>query len=191
MLARASSLRVLGIVMMDSIFPNTKTPNPRPVVPHVTKFNKYTKPETQRLVSQCMDRAIAMVNQWTPPVWKGCVDTEEYTRRANLENELSPRLQSRYPGLKSLTMPTIEELPPLPRTVLLRCEDYVPVSDTSVPNAVSRVDVHRESPKLGWEQYDNGFITTVLNIPGNHFNIFDEIYVRLLVSRVKGHWLLH
>lgn len=79
-------------------------------------------------------------------------------------------------------MPSLEDLPPLPRTVLLRCEEYVPVSDTSVPNAVSRVDVHRESAKLGWEQYNRDFISTVLKIPGTHFNIFNEEYVRLFSS---------
>ena len=61
-----------------------------------------------------------------------------------------------------------------PPTVLLRCQDYVPVPKSANPYAVSRVDVAREDPFLGWEQYHPELIQAVIPISGHHFNLFSE-----------------
>jgi hypothetical protein len=60
-----------------------------------------------------------------------------------------------------------------PRTVLLRCQEKVPVSPASTGSeTISRVDVARDSPHLGWEDYDPQLVIAVLDLPGHHYGLF-------------------
>lgn len=64
--------------------------------------------------------------------------------------------------------------PSPPPTILLRCNEYVPVSKSKTPGAVSRVDIARDCRTLGWDEYNPDLVQYVLDIPGHHFNVFTE-----------------
>ncbi|PGG99840.1 hypothetical protein AJ79_08392 [Helicocarpus griseus UAMH5409] len=182
-LMRTSPVRVVGMVMVDSIYP-LAVPQTKPnMVGSQPVFSKDTQPETRRLVTQCMSLAQTMAWDWIPPVWNGCSDAELVRKRDELEEELSlikaenSTSSSRLNGAAgngAVMSSNLRNLPSIPKTILLRCEDYVPVSRPDMPDAVCRVDVVRELRTLGWEKYPNEFSPVVLSIPGHHFNIFTE-----------------
>lgn len=62
--------------------------------------------------------------------------------------------------------------PPPPLTILLRCDEYVPVSRSKNPDAISKVDIVRDRRLLGWDEYAPNLVQCVLNVPGHHFNLF-------------------
>ena len=66
------------------------------------------------------------------------------------------------------------DLPSLPRTILLRCHEYVPVSRSNNPEAISKVDVVRDYRLLGWDEYNSNLVQCVIDVPGHHFNLFAE-----------------
>ncbi|PGH05288.1 hypothetical protein GX51_03009 [Blastomyces parvus] len=200
-LLRISTVRIVGMVMVDSIYPRAISQAKSNIVGPQPVFSKDTRPETRRLVSQCMKLAQPMADNWIPPVWKGCTDSDLILQRAELEKQLSlidskPSIQaaarsdthhemnrSRENGTTAWNKAT--ELPSIPKTILLRCDDYVPVSTPDLPDAVCRVDVVRELPALGWEKYPNQFTPTVLTIPGHHFNVFTEEYIDEVSTQIK------
>ncbi|OJD13956.1 hypothetical protein AJ78_05643 [Emergomyces pasteurianus Ep9510] len=201
-LLRISAVRIVGMVMVDSIYPPAISPATSNVVGPQPVFSKDTRPETRRIVSQCMKLAQSMADNWIPPVWSGCTDLELALRRAELEKELS--LIDPKPPKKvehcTITVargsdhrrengPTVLEqipdLPSIPKTILFRCDDYVPVSRPEIPGAVCRVDIVRELHTLGWEKYPNNFTPTVLNIPGHHFNVFTDDYIDEVSAQIK------
>ena len=59
---------------------------------------------------------------------------------------------------------------PPPPAILVRADQYVPIAEGSRERAV--VDLAREDPKLGWEEYDALTIQNVIEVPGHHFSIF-------------------
>lgn len=61
---------------------------------------------------------------------------------------------------------------PRPRAVLLKAKEYVNVG-TDDPQVVASIDISRDSPRLGWEDYDRNFPKAVFEIPGHHYSIFD------------------
>lgn len=60
-------VRVLGIVMIDSIYP--RRPAPARIVPHAVEWSPSTKPETRAAVQRCFDEAVRMVGEWELPTW--------------------------------------------------------------------------------------------------------------------------
>ncbi|EAS27292.3 uncharacterized protein CIMG_09897 [Coccidioides immitis RS] len=187
-LARTSDIQVLGIVMIDSINPLNAAIQSANVAPHQVEYDEHTRPETRELVSNCMKMAVAMSSDWIPPVWKGCGDQDLIGRRKAMEATLSSRMPAQYGNSCSVTemdVPWRDILPTVPPTVLLRCNEYVPISSPEGCNAVSRVDVCREMPRLGWEEYGYDMISTVMDIPGHHFNIFAKDHLDEVSSQVK------
>jgi thioesterase domain-containing protein len=73
-----------------------------------------------------------------------------------------------------------------PHTILFRAMEAVPVTEDAPENAVARVDVQRDKPKLGWENYGYDLIQKVVDIPGHHFNIFDLKHVDDLSQKLKA-----
>jgi hypothetical protein len=76
-------------------------------------------------------------------------------------------------------LPDPRQLSPPPRTILLRCDENVPVSESDNASAISRADVTRHLKQLGWEAYRYDMITDVITIPGHHFNVFAIEHVSL------------
>ncbi|PGH31685.1 hypothetical protein GX50_05525 [[Emmonsia] crescens] len=183
-LLRTSAVRIVGMVMIDSIYPLAVSQERSNVVGPQPVFSKDTRHETRRLVSQCMKLAQSMADNWIPPVWSGCSDSGLTLRRAELEKKLS--LINPKPPEHGTTISNNEpDLPSIPKTILLRCDDYVPVARPDIPDAVCRVDVVRELRTLGWEKYPNHFTPIVLDIPGHHFNVFTDEYIDEVSARIK------
>jgi thioesterase domain-containing protein len=57
-----------------------------------------------------------------------------------------------------------------PKSILIKCRDHVPTST----GQVSCADAKRDEDALGWSEYDPKMFHKVLEIPGNHFNIFER-----------------
>ncbi|QSS59715.1 thioesterase domain-containing protein [Histoplasma capsulatum] len=203
-LLRTSAVRVLGLVMIDSIYPLAISQAVSNVVGPQPVFSKDTRAETRQLVSHCMELAQSMVDSWIPPVWRGCSDSGLILKRTELEKELSliePRPPAimedhadavapaniTYSDMKNGTTASNANIdfPSIPKTILLRCDDYVPVSMPDTPDAVCRVDVVRELRSLGWEKYPHHFTPAVLNVSGHHFNLFTDEYIDQISIQIR------
>ncbi|KAH6850406.1 Alpha/Beta hydrolase protein [Chaetomium sp. MPI-CAGE-AT-0009] len=68
----ARRVRVVGIVMVDSVCPLAPAAGSRPavVVPHAVQWHEHTRPETREKVTRCFAEALRMVGEWTLPVWE-------------------------------------------------------------------------------------------------------------------------
>ncbi|KAK3297197.1 Alpha/Beta hydrolase protein [Chaetomium fimeti] len=72
--AADGSVRVVGLVMVDSVCPLAPVGggrNPPLVVPHAMQWHEHTRPETREKVMRCFAEAVRMVGEWTLPVWEG------------------------------------------------------------------------------------------------------------------------
>ena len=143
-------VEVLGIVMVDSIYPRAPgggLGGPQRVVPHAVEWSATTRKETREAVQRCFDEAGRMVREWKMPTWE-----------AREEGEEGEAYDPVMPG---------RDLEP-PAVWLLRAQEPVPVME----EGVSRVDVYRRDRYLGWEGYRKGMVVKVEDVPGHHFNIF-------------------
>jgi len=70
-LSQASALIVVGIVMVDSIFPGALKSRQEDVVPHPLIMSTFCKPEIRMLVANMMKTSAKMVEQWIMPSWTG------------------------------------------------------------------------------------------------------------------------
>jgi pimeloyl-ACP methyl ester carboxylesterase len=68
-----ASIRVVGILMVDSVCPVVPAGGVPPpvVVPHAMQWHEHTRPETREKVTRCFAEALRMVGEWTLPVWEG------------------------------------------------------------------------------------------------------------------------
>ncbi|OIW29453.1 alpha/beta-hydrolase [Coniochaeta ligniaria NRRL 30616] len=162
LLAEDTSLRVLGIVMIDSIYPRApsfqKLGGSR-IVQHALEWGSSTKEETRQAVKRCFDEAGRMVREWRLPTWEA------------REGDDGEMYEPVMPG---------EDLRP-PPVWLLRAEEPVPV----LGEGVSRVDTYRKERYLGWDNYREGFIVKVEDIPGHHFNIFSFEHVDAVTEKLR------
>lgn len=71
-----------------------------------------------------------------------------------------------------------------PPVILLKAKEPVPVVEAG---GVSRVDVVRDDPKLGWDEYREDLISQVVEIPGHHYSIFaTEWRQDVLTEKIKN-----
>lgn len=146
---------VLGLIMIDSCLLDQQKHAKSAVARHPDplRFVNDSVPQKRKVqVQRCFSQAVEMLQAWTPPSWGASGDVE--SDNLKLTKELPPSAQP-------------------PPTVLLRAVDRVPRKDGG-DGAEDPVDDWRDSKLLGWEQYDQHFIHSVLDISGHHFNIFDE-----------------
>ncbi|KAK3940837.1 Alpha/Beta hydrolase protein [Diplogelasinospora grovesii] len=157
------------------------------VVQHAMEWSPHTRPETREAVTRCFSEAGRMVSQWKlPPQWADDNNSNEQTTRT-----VNGQRKNYYPGWSRSTTTTtttdrngreeglLLQPPPPPPVILLRCAEPVPVVVPPVAEdgddvvAVSRVDLDRRDPLLGWGRYRPDLITRVEELPGvHHFNIF-------------------
>jgi thioesterase domain-containing protein len=154
---RDSGFNVLGIVMIDSIYPCEPTGaaagRRRVVVPHVVEWSATTKQETREAVQRCFDEAGRMVREWELPTWEAREDDDDNEEAAVYD-----------PVMRG------KDLQP-PPVWLLRARESVPVLEKG-SDGVSRVDTYRDDRYLGWDQYRRGMVVKVEDVPGHHYNIF-------------------
>jgi len=163
-LAEDPALHIIGIVMIDSICPiNFKTPS-LPVVQHAMEWSPHTRQETRDAILRCFADAGKMVSTWALPTWGDERKANDAPREAADNNNKTATLRSSQAPLFT------PRLVP-PPVILLRATELVPV-DT---DGVSRVDIHRIDPHLGWDNYRDDLISQATNLPGcHHFNIFTQ-----------------
>ncbi|KAL1841013.1 hypothetical protein VTJ49DRAFT_7529 [Mycothermus thermophilus] len=138
-----ASLSVVGVVMIDTPCPFAPLPIPAPrVVQHVVEWGPLTREDTKRKVQRCFADALRVLGQWTLPEW---ADAAQQDGRCE------------------------KEVPhPPPPVVLIRATGMVPV----VEPGVARVDIHRSDPQLGWGRYRKHLVRRAIDVPGNHYNLF-------------------
>jgi thioesterase domain-containing protein len=160
LLAEDKNLKVLGIIMIDSVYPRAPSFQElgKRIVQHEVEWDTSTKKETRDAVQRCFDEAGRMVREWKLPTWEAREDGDE---------TYDP------------VMPGKDPRPP--PVWLLRAEEPVPVLE----DGVSRVDTYRKERYLGWDQYREGFIVKVEDIPGHHFNIFNFDHIDAVTEKVR------
>ncbi|GFN13119.1 putative PKS/NRPS-like protein biosynthetic cluster [Aspergillus tubingensis] len=70
----------------------------------------------------------------------------------------------------------------LPPAILIRAANPVHLDPEAEPHYI---DLIRDWPYLGWEEYDTSFIKACLEIPGNHFTIFDDQNCYQTTARIR------
>lgn len=69
-----------------------------------------------------------------------------------------------------------------PRMVLLRARESVPLKDETGP---SMIDTFREDPQLGWGIQGQDFLEDVVDIPGHHFSLAEDPYIKDTSAALK------
>ncbi|KAJ6192011.1 thioesterase [Bipolaris maydis] len=69
--------------------------------------------------------------------------------------------------------------------ILIRASSHIPMEN---PDETSFLDWTRSMPQLGWEKYQESFVSQVLETSGDHFSIFDSPNVSC--TRTVGNRLL-
>ncbi|KAH8909155.1 alpha/beta-hydrolase [Coniochaeta sp. PMI_546] len=161
LLAEDKSLRVLGIIMIDSIYPRAPSFQKlgKRIVQHAVEWSESTKKETREAVQRCFDEAGRMVREWQLPKWEAREDGDEAYEPVMPGKDLRP-----------------------PPVWLLRAREPVPVLEEG---GISRVDTYRNERYLGWDQYKEGFVVKVEDIPGHHFNIFNFDHIDAVTEKLR------
>ena len=165
-LSRDSKYDLIGLILIDSIFPTFSGMISRDV--DQMTFDDRTKPEIRELVKRSTRHAIKIIKEWTPP----SVDS---LRRPTSAHAGQPQKQGPVATEQDSTKDGIENKKPY--TVLLRATEifYVNAGEergdsTSASSAL--VDSHRTQRSLGWDENRPGLVDEVIDVPGHHFSIF-------------------
>jgi thioesterase domain-containing protein len=177
-LEQDSLLRVVGIVMVDSICPRAfKVVSDVPVVPYKQEWGPNTKEETKICVERCFNEARKMVGQYELPVWRPDMPpTDKRDEPQAGESRDDPLLGGR--SSTGLGSSVVSGPPPV---ILLRAMESVPVPE----NAVGHVDVARDDRLLGWGEYRADLVRQVVDIPGHHFNIFAMQHIDTVSEKLR------
>lgn len=165
---KARRLNVLGIVMIDSMNPcqqyfpkDVKVASPNATT---MQWGKHTKQETKESVMRCFKEARRMLGFWELPRWPKLQEQEQKQADAGADTDAGGGEDSA--SGKSTGPPPV---------VLLKAKENVPLQSEQVAEGeVSRTDVHRKDETLGWGAYDEGMIRRVIEVEGNHFNLFTD-----------------
>jgi thioesterase domain-containing protein len=106
----------------------------------------------------------------SPPagIVKHVIEWAEHTKEETKTRVLRCFENAVYMVDEQWTPPSWEGKGHPPPVVLLKARDTAPV----VEAGIAKIDVHRKDPRLGWDAYMKGLITRVIEIPGQHYNLF-------------------
>jgi hypothetical protein len=183
-----SKIRVAGIVMVDSIYPGSIKVQIEKFVSLQPVFSDRCRPEIKLLVCRCMKKSAGMVESCSMVSWSYRSSISSISSStSSISDSHSRRSRSESDRPSDLNPHSISEADAPPPVILIRCRDYVPVpqSSSSATEAVSRVDVTRESALLGWENYDYDMVEDVREIPGHHFNVFSEPHIEVATRAIE------
>ncbi|KAK3402512.1 hypothetical protein B0T20DRAFT_343360 [Sordaria brevicollis] len=153
-------INVKGVVMIDSMNPRQRD-FPREVKvasPNATtmQWGRHTREETKEAVLRCFEEARRMLGGWELPTGQ-----PENTGPSGTHAADGPEKHKQGHGP--------------PPVVLLKCRENVPLTqEQRDAGEVSRTDVHRKDRTLGWGKYDAGMVRKVIEVDGNHFNLFTD-----------------
>jgi thioesterase domain-containing protein len=159
LLSNESDLRVKGILLIDSSYPmKGKGMKQREIT---FKPQASTTPEMTSKISKAMDEARIMMRNWDPPEW---------AKQNNQQVESIENNTHTHHSLK-------RKLPSCPGVVLLRA---------ATASSEESKNGHQQSDDSfsGFDSYENFHLHSVINIPGDHFSIFETPNVRSLYKFV-------
>lgn len=164
-LSHDSKYDIIGLILIDSIFPTFSGMGSRDV--DQMTFDDRTKPEIRELVKRSMRHAIRIIKEWTPP----SVDS---LRRPTLAHVGQPQKQGPVEPEQDSTKDEIEDKKPY--IVLLRATEIFHVKSGEEKgdstSASALVDSHRSQRSLGWNENRPRLVDEVIDVPGHHFSIF-------------------
>lgn len=162
LLAGDPTYSVLGIVMVDSVCPalfRRHGETEKRVVAFQGEFGPNAKQETIERVSKCFADARRAVASYELPGWEDDKEDGGKGRRGVTNGSSGPRC---------------------PSSILLRAMERVPVG----ADEVSFVDTAREERALGWDDYREDLFVDIVDIPGNHFNVFAFEHIDIISKRL-------
>ncbi|KAK8138476.1 hypothetical protein PG984_001856 [Apiospora sp. TS-2023a] len=158
----SGSVRVVGILMVDSIYPV----NPPSVRMESMDHLGLGKSKNEFLTLKAMKEALRVIQEWEPPVWEGeghgGGGGGDDTDVSDDQQQVAPRRRR-------------------PRVSLLRARDPIPTGSDRVHVA----DIYRHDPTLGWDQYDTTMFTDNTSVAGNHFEMFSFKHIPELSVAIK------
>ncbi|KAK5660171.1 hypothetical protein OQA88_13640 [Cercophora sp. LCS_1] len=159
-LAEDPALRIIGMIMVDSICPLLLSPSSIRLAQHVAgMFTVYSGPAPESEFEFEFNHR--MVGEWTMPTWGDEAPVKDSSETESDSSDTFPKRNSLRPSSVRVYTP--------PPVILLRAAKAVPVLE----EGVSRVDVHRTKELLGWDQYRKDLITKVIELPDvHHYDIF-------------------
>ncbi|KAI3581774.1 Alpha/Beta hydrolase protein [Fusarium oxysporum f. sp. albedinis] len=160
-----SPLRVQGIVMIDTVFP-THQPSIRQIPNLRSSEFKVGEIASKRPISThpCTAHSQIMMAAWRPLPWP-----VRYIYEAPVDGEKESSISRR----KTRRSSAIRYRQPPPPAILLRAQQRIPVV-LGCNNMGYCLDMYRHDDMLGWENYEEDFITSVVDIEGHHFSVFDQ-----------------
>ena len=181
----STQLKASAKLVQDWVMPSW-SPRPWPVPPTsrswtgLTAFDRFSEEESGLLTAGSVSShgsASSVSSSSRDRSWASSITTPStFSSDDDIDDKLSPLPEllianntNNNDGNPDSSLP-----PPPPLTVLLRCDEYVPISGSKNPDAISKVDIVRHRRLLGWDQYSPDLVQCVLNVPGHHFNLFAE-----------------
>ncbi|WQF89824.1 Putative thioesterase, alpha/Beta hydrolase [Colletotrichum destructivum] len=175
-------LEIVGLVAVDSVYPVW----PEGSRVKVGRFIDELEPEAKnlKLARRAMKLAGGMVRAWKMPrcgaavsAAIGSVADPEAAAAVAAGDEATEKDFYSSKADKE-TAEVVWERPP--RAVLVKAKEHVPLS----ADGISSVDVWRGDRKLGWDGYCPGFVVTVLETEGNHFDMFSWGYIEGITEKI-------
>lgn len=174
-LSTTYGFRVVGVVLLDSVYPGTWKYGQGPQVDAgLSEFKESIKPLEMKLVLlSMMKQAVQMASQWQAPSWGYESDpSASDSDHGSLSSDCSDLCCTFNSAAKEeQRIPVQKEGPPV---VLLRCTEKV---QTCSKGSTARVDVARDCDSLGWDHFRPGLITHILPIQASHFQVFSSAQV--------------
>ncbi|KAG8158000.1 hypothetical protein KVR01_012272 [Diaporthe batatas] len=158
-------LTVSKVILLDTVYPRCERPEATKenTAQYVTGIEGLS-PQTRNRLETALVRATCLADRWIVPQW-------------TLPRQLHEPLAKGSPLPGQLPMP--------PPVILIRARDKVGMVDENEKCVLDRT---RFLPQLGWEDLHPDFISAVIKVNGNHYTLFDELYVRGHVT--GGHPML-
>lgn len=165
------AIHVMGLVMIDSMCP---VPPPggwggaeSRLVDRRIEWPATTKATTREAVERCFHEAHKMAREWRPPpAWASVASQPGQIREAGSTCG------------EAANAPAASRPPP---AVLLRSLSPVPAPD----DGLLFVDLYRYERHLGWDNYRQDLFCRVIDIPGNHYNVFSMDQLSTVSDMIK------
>ncbi|KAI4170614.1 MAG: hypothetical protein LQ343_004846 [Gyalolechia ehrenbergii] len=199
-----SDLVLLGIVMIDSIYPGSYKKQARTISPFKHFLTDHCRPEMRILCSIMMKQSATMIERWEMPTWsrsrvapilpldsKGKAGTDHVTVVEVTVDELNPDSDplSRSSAITTEDHPEIPAHGPVEYEVgCVGGDHWLPYPPRTVllrcqeevpaiqhdEEANSGRHVARLRPRPCWDDYIPGFISVSLDVSGHHFSLFSN-----------------
>lgn len=181
----ASPLSVQGIIMIDTIFPSARVQSQQQLTQQLHWYLRGDfSPEFRACVKSCVAQSEAMVEAWSPPTWpiKYIYETpSDSDSTSSVSSQTVQRAEA------------IRYRQPPPPAVLLRNKQCISVVKGE-EDILYDEEASRKQRMLGWENYKEEFIFSVVDIDGHYFSVLDDEYVSvkstiLPIALLKRHKL--